>query len=138
MSTLSGMESRFCFVNPPSPLLTCCRTPYPIVDRLSRIVAVLAGQPKGNYAEDLMKAHDAMKSESAAAGLGTEAKEGAHIRGRFPAYNCGTTMGMGNPKPVVLRPKNEGLIVYKLLRHEGVIRMARYQDCKLILNLFNP
>ncbi|KAE9390803.1 hypothetical protein BT96DRAFT_945854 [Gymnopus androsaceus JB14] len=30
------------------------KTPYPIIDRVGRIVAVLAGQPEGNYAEDIL------------------------------------------------------------------------------------
>ncbi|KAE9394445.1 hypothetical protein BT96DRAFT_998460 [Gymnopus androsaceus JB14] len=63
------------------------KTPYLIIDRLSRIVAVLAGQLEGNYAEYLMKVHDAMKTEGANAGLGKGSIEGDHLRGRFPAYD---------------------------------------------------
>ncbi|KAE9392037.1 hypothetical protein BT96DRAFT_944950 [Gymnopus androsaceus JB14] len=85
------------------------KTPYPIIDRLRRIVTVLAGQPEGNYADDLMKAHDAMKTDGTKAGLGKGALEGGHLRGRFPAYNCGTTMRMGSPRPIVMRPKDKVL-----------------------------
>ncbi|KAE9384977.1 hypothetical protein BT96DRAFT_803487, partial [Gymnopus androsaceus JB14] len=104
------------------------KTPYPIIDRIGCIVAVLAGQPEGDYAEDLMKAHNAMQTEGARTGLGKGSPEGDHLRGGFPAYNCGTTMGMGSPRPVVMRPKDKGLVVYRLLGHEAVVQMARYQN----------
>lgn len=104
---------------------------------MGRIVAVLAGQPSGDYAEELTKAHDAMKTEGSKAGLGRVSPQGAHVRGRFPAYNCGTTMGMGNPRPVVMNPKEMRPLISQLLQHEGIIRMARYQDCKLTIPVQN-
>lgn len=103
-----------------------------MIDRVGRIVAVLAGQPGGDYAEQLMNAHDAMKTSGTKAGLGKASLEGPHLRGRFPAYNCGTTMGMGNSRPVVLNPKKVKPLIVNLLGNGGIIRMARYQDCKSI------
>ncbi|KAE9388586.1 hypothetical protein BT96DRAFT_1025390 [Gymnopus androsaceus JB14] len=84
------------------------RTPYPIIDCVGRIVAVLGGQPGGDYSVWLLDAHDAMKVEGAKAGLGKVSLDGDHLRGRFTAYNCRTTMGMG--------------------RDRAVIRMAQYQN----------
>ena len=107
------------------------RKPYPIIDCVGRVVAVLAGQPNNrDYAKVLMQAHDEMKDEGMKAGLGMLSPEGKHIRGAFPAYNCGTTMGMGSPRPVVMDPKGRRPLLTHLLNNEGVIRMARYQNCK--------
>lgn len=101
---------------------------------MGRIIAVLAGQPIGvDYTKALMQVHDEMKTEGTKAGLGTLSPEGKHVRGRFPAYNCGTTMGMGSPRPVVMDPKSRKPLLAHLLGHNGVIRMARYQDCKCSL-----
>ncbi|KAE9386669.1 hypothetical protein BT96DRAFT_1083478 [Gymnopus androsaceus JB14] len=63
-----------------------------------------------------------MKVEGAKAGLGKVSLDGDHLRGRFPVYNCRTTMGMGKMKPLILR----------LVGDRAVIRMAQYQNCKLL------
>lgn len=102
------------------------------IDRVGRIVAVLAGQPGGDYVEQLLNAHDAMKTSGTEAGLGKVSPEGPYLRGRFSAYNCGTTMRMGNSRPVLLNPKKVKPLLINLLENESIIRMARYQDCKSI------
>lgn len=89
---------------------------------MGRIIAVLAGQPAGaDYAKVLMQVHDEMKTEGAKAGLGALSPEGKHVRGCFPAYNCGTTMGMGSPRPVVMDPKGRRPLLAHLLGNYGVI-----------------
>jgi len=74
-----------------------------------------------------MTAYDEMNREANAAGLGEYAKE-AHKRGKFHAYNCGTTLGMGTPYPVLLKPGDIAPVLARLLGHQGFKRMARFQD----------
>lgn len=103
-------------------------TPTPIIDRLGRIIAVLAGTPTtGGYEDDLLAAYDEMNREAKAAGLGVYAAN-PHKRGRFHAYNCGVTLGMGSAYPVLLQPGDMAPVLAMLLRHQGVKRMARFQD----------
>ncbi|KAE9382552.1 hypothetical protein BT96DRAFT_845363, partial [Gymnopus androsaceus JB14] len=108
----------------------------PIIDRLGRIIAVLAGTPTtGRYADDLMAAYGEMNREAKAAGLGEYDKE-AHKRGKFHAYNCGTTLGMGTPYPVLLKPGDMAPVLARILGHQGFKRMARFQDRSL--NIWAP
>ncbi|KAF9062701.1 hypothetical protein BDP27DRAFT_1481575 [Rhodocollybia butyracea] len=69
------------------------RTPTPVIDRLGRIVAVLAGQPEDpSYSDDLMSGYDLMETRGHAYCIGSSAPE-PQRRGNFSAYHCGTTMG---------------------------------------------
>lgn len=117
-------------------LTTVSSTPTPIIDRLGRIIAVLAGTPMtGGYQNDLLAAYDKMNLEAKAAGLGAYAAT-PHKRGRFHAYNCGVTLGMGSPTPVLLQPGDMAPVLERLRRHQGIKRMARFQDRKLFLFLY--
>ena len=71
-----------------------------------------------------------MKTEGTKVGLGKMVPEGPHICGQFLAYNCGTTMGMGNPRPVAMNPKAMKPLISQLVGNTAIIRIARYQDCK--------
>lgn len=105
------------------------RTPYPLIDPLGRVIGVLAGTPGSGYAEDLLRASDLILQEGKQAGLGAAAPN-PHLRGSFPAYNCGVTMGMGSPRPVALNPKALTVVLARLVGHETVLRMAMYQNRK--------
>lgn len=104
------------------------RTPFPIIDSTGRIVAVLAGQPGTDYAEELMEAFKLFQQEGKKAGLGRKDRRGSHKRGEFPAYNRGTTMGMGSPHPVALDNKGMADVLTRLVGHNSVRRMAIYQN----------
>lgn len=100
----------------------------PIIDRLGRIFAVLAGTPTTEgYEGDLLATYDGMNHEVKAAGLGVYAANPLK-RGRFHAYNCGVTLGMGSPYPILPQPGDMAPVLARLLRHQGVKRMARFQD----------
>ncbi|KAF9067444.1 hypothetical protein BDP27DRAFT_1422871 [Rhodocollybia butyracea] len=80
------------------------RTPFPLIDSVGRIIGVLPGQPGSGYTAKL------------------------NNRGWFPAFNCGVSMGMGNPHPVQLDPKNMKDILERLVGSKSVRRMAMYQN----------
>ncbi|KAJ4467116.1 hypothetical protein C8J55DRAFT_401797, partial [Lentinula edodes] len=103
-------------------------TPIPIVDCCGRIIAVLAGQPGGDYPEELQEAFGIMLKEGENAGLSSKAADGPHKRGAFPAYNRGVTMGMGNARLVVLNLKSMTQVLNHLVGHSAFRRMARYQN----------
>jgi hypothetical protein len=71
-----------------------------------------------------------MMREGRGAGLGATSPKGASARGWFPAFNCGVSMGMGNPHPVQLDPKNMTEVLERLVGHKSVRRMAMYQNGK--------
>lgn len=100
----------------------------PIVDSAGRIVAVLAGQPGTDYADELMEAFKLFQVEGKKAGLGPKDRHGCHKRGAFPAFNRGATMGMGSPQPVVLNNKSMAGVLTRLVGHSAVRRMAIYQN----------
>lgn len=109
------------------------RTPTPIIDRLGRIVAVLAGQPEDPaYSDTLLQAYNLMETRGTAYGIGQAASQ-PQKRGYFSAYNCGTTMGMGNRFPVFMNPKDKRPLIQELLDAKSFQRMASYQSCKFIL-----
>ena len=127
ISNGTGCKFLLAFYFPPSSRWRFS-TPTPVIDRLGRIIAVLAGTPTtGGYADNLLAAYDEMNREAEAAGLGEYTKE-AHKRGKFHAYNCGTTLGMGTPYPVLLKPGDMAPVLARLLGHQGFKRMARFQD----------
>ncbi|KAF9064639.1 hypothetical protein BDP27DRAFT_1187524, partial [Rhodocollybia butyracea] len=103
-------------------------TPFPLIDCFGRIVGVLAGQPGSGYASELSDAFEEMTREGREAGLEATSPEGASARGWFPAFNCGASMGMGNPHPVQLDPKNMTEVLERLVGHKSVRRMAMYQN----------
>ncbi|KAF9061976.1 hypothetical protein BDP27DRAFT_1234242 [Rhodocollybia butyracea] len=109
------------------------RTPTPVIDRLGRIVAVLAGQPEDpTYSNELMQAYNLMEARGNAYGIGSSASQ-PHKRGHFSAYNCGTTMGMGNRFPVFMNPKAKRPLIQELLDAKPFQRMASYQSRTFIL-----
>ncbi|KAJ3907754.1 hypothetical protein F5879DRAFT_763199, partial [Lentinula edodes] len=109
------------------------RTPIPIVDRSGRVVAVLAGQPGSDYAQELLEAFNLFSEAGKEAGLGPTAAGGPHKRGRFPAFNRGMTMGMGSPTPVAINPGFMGSILNRLVGAQAVRRMAAYQNAAFSL-----
>ncbi|KAJ4493143.1 hypothetical protein C8J55DRAFT_384004, partial [Lentinula edodes] len=103
-------------------------TPIPIIDCCGRIIVVLAGQPGGDYPEELREAFGIMLKEGENAGLSSNAADGPHKCGAFPAYNQGVTMGMGNAHPVVLNPRSMTQVLNCLMGHSAFQWMARYQN----------
>lgn len=97
---------------------------------MGRIIAVLAGQPGADYAEELMEVFELFQEEGKKAGQGPQDGKGPHKRGVFPAYNRGTTMGMGSPRPVSLDNKGMSDVLTRLVGHSAVRRMAIYQNGK--------
>ncbi|KAJ3718906.1 hypothetical protein C8R42DRAFT_535110, partial [Lentinula raphanica] len=108
-------------------------TPIPIVDRSGRIIAVLAGQPGSDYAQELLEAFRLFADAGEEAGLRPEQAGGPHKRGAFPAFNRGVTMGMGSATPVALQTGFMGPILDRLVGHKAVARMATYQDAAFSL-----
>ncbi|KAF9019666.1 hypothetical protein BDP27DRAFT_1469549, partial [Rhodocollybia butyracea] len=108
-------------------------TPFPHIDSVGRIIGVLAGQPGSGYAAKLNNVFEEMMREGEGAGLGATSSEGAGARGWFPAFNCGVSMGMGNPHPVQLDPKNMKDILERLVGSKSVRRMAMYQNAAFSL-----
>ncbi|KAF9059926.1 hypothetical protein BDP27DRAFT_1472035, partial [Rhodocollybia butyracea] len=108
-------------------------TPTLVIDRLGRILAVLAGQPEDpSYSDDLMSAYDLMETRGHAYSIGSSASEPQRC-GNFSAYNCGTTMGMGNRFPVFMNPKAKRPLIQELLDAKPFQRMAWYQSRTYIL-----
>ncbi|KAF9060417.1 hypothetical protein BDP27DRAFT_1339726 [Rhodocollybia butyracea] len=104
------------------------RMPTLVIDRLGRIVVVLAGQPEDpSYSDDLMSAYDLMETRGHAYGIGSSASE-PQRRSNFSAYNCGTTMGMSNRFPVFMNPKAKRPLIQELLDAKPFQRMALYQS----------
>ncbi|KAJ3831189.1 hypothetical protein F5878DRAFT_549834 [Lentinula raphanica] len=109
------------------------RTPTPIIDPSGLIIGVLAGQPGTDYALSLQEVFELFTQAGQEAGLQAINHLGPHKRGDFPAFNRGSTMGMGSPTPVALQTGFMGPILDRLVAHKAVRRMAAYQDAAFAL-----
>ncbi|KAK7021033.1 hypothetical protein VNI00_017565 [Paramarasmius palmivorus] len=104
------------------------RTPCPILDNTGRIIAVLCGRPSSPaYADALAQAFGQVMEEGRTAPLGVQTDQGTR-RGRFPAFNIGCAMGMGSSQPVALNNGAMTPVLARLMRHEGVQRMAGFHN----------
>ncbi|KAJ3966394.1 hypothetical protein EV361DRAFT_775383, partial [Lentinula raphanica] len=92
-------------------------TPGPIIDSSGRIIAALAGQPGTDYARELQEAFQLFIEAGQEAGVQATNTLKPHKRGNFPAFNRGSTMGMGSPTPVALQTGYVRPILDRLVEH---------------------
>ena len=71
------------------------RTPRPILDRVRRVVGVLAGQPRGGAWQSKVNAEAAHELEHAREHLNFTDEQIHHRRGPFPAMDYGISFGGG-------------------------------------------
>ncbi|KAJ7124030.1 hypothetical protein C8R43DRAFT_899244, partial [Mycena crocata] len=104
----------------------------PIVDSKSRIVAVLAGQPRDpTYAADATAAYHAILDERKRAQF--SAKASTHRRGPFPALNVGLSYGKGQRIPGYLRNGHHAALLQRLIGNPSIRRMACFASAAFSL-----
>ncbi|EEB97540.1 hypothetical protein MPER_03117, partial [Moniliophthora perniciosa FA553] len=109
-------------------------TPMPIVDCRGRIIAFLAGRPRGqDYADELMELFDFMVAEGEKMGWGEDMTGPPHKRGWFHAFNRGVSMGMGSSTPVVLDNKSAAETLTRMVEHPGFKRLNGFQNSTFAL-----
>ncbi|KAJ7439668.1 hypothetical protein FB451DRAFT_1107041 [Mycena latifolia] len=98
----------------------------PIVDVHGRIIAVLAGQPRGaDYAEAVARAFRAIEDERQAANFARDMKH--HRRGTsFVGLNVGINYGKGTRVPSRLAGKEHAPLLARLLANRDVGRLATF------------
>ncbi|KAJ7018840.1 hypothetical protein C8F04DRAFT_976580, partial [Mycena alexandri] len=107
-------------------------TPHPIIDRNSRIIAVLVGQPDHQeYRAAANLAFEAIRD----AGRNTHfpAAMRKHRRGLFAAVNVGLSYGKGQSIPCWLNNKEYTGLVEGLLANTNIERMAAFADAAFAL-----
>ncbi|KAJ7752162.1 hypothetical protein B0H16DRAFT_1317876, partial [Mycena metata] len=99
----------------------------PILDRHSRIIAVLAGQPDNpNYRAATDAAFAAMRNASKSTCFPAEMKK--HRRGLFTAVNVGFSYGKGQSTPGWLDGWDYRALAEEMLANVGIQRMAGFAD----------
>ncbi|KAJ7792420.1 hypothetical protein B0H14DRAFT_2931423 [Mycena olivaceomarginata] len=102
-------------------------TPRPIFDKMGRIVAVLAGQPRNpTYQAATERSFQAIRDAGAAAQFPPSMRQ--HRRGLFAAITVGLSYGKGQTSPSWLNTKEYTAIAEDLLANEDVGRMAGFAD----------
>jgi hypothetical protein len=102
--------------------------PIPLVDKLGRIFAVLAGQPRDDkYAAAVSNAYHFIKTQGAASHFPTSMRH--HHRGLFAAINVGLTYGKGQCVPTWLDNKEYTGLAAQLLANKDIRRMAHFASC---------
>ncbi|KAJ6467411.1 hypothetical protein C8R45DRAFT_783198, partial [Mycena sanguinolenta] len=98
-------------------------SPIPLVDKVGRIFAVLAGQPTAHrYAESVRAAFEFIKSEGNQVHFPPSMLR--HRRGLFAVINVGLTYGKGQSKPTWLDTQGYSQLGQSLLANEHINRMA--------------
>ncbi|KAJ3765281.1 hypothetical protein FB446DRAFT_655499, partial [Lentinula raphanica] len=96
-------------------------TPGPITDCKERIVSVLCGKPGDkSYDEAASRVHHQMAE--------AYRSDQDHKRGAFPACNAGVSMGMGNSRPVRLKPKGLKGFVDGVMKDKDMRRIVGYHN----------
>ncbi|KAJ7093862.1 hypothetical protein B0H15DRAFT_776299 [Mycena belliarum] len=104
----------------------------PIVDAHGRIVAALAGQPRGpDYAAAAARAFSALETERKAANFKAEMAQ--HRRGGYVALNVGLSYGQGQRAPSLLRNGAYGALLSRLVGNADVIRLATFASAAFAL-----
>ncbi|KAJ3858585.1 hypothetical protein EV359DRAFT_68898 [Lentinula novae-zelandiae] len=109
------------------------KTPIPVLDQSGCIIAVLAGQPRSDYEQDLLEAFKLFSDAGKEVGLGAMA-----VGGGFPTFNVGVSMGMGSPVPVALNPGFMVGILNCLVGTKAMLCMAAYQNVTAAFFLWAP
>ncbi|KAL0056979.1 hypothetical protein AAF712_016402 [Marasmius tenuissimus] len=111
--------------------------PLLIVDFKGRIVAFLAGRPnRSDFVEEMMAIFESMMEISERMDWTQDLDEN-HKRGKFHAYNCRVTMGMGSQTPVVLSNGKEiDGILGQLVLHPALLRLNGYHN--RVVQLWEP
>ncbi|KAJ3846361.1 hypothetical protein EV368DRAFT_52904 [Lentinula lateritia] len=114
------------------------RIPISFVDCSGRVIAILAGQPGSNYVQELLEAFNLFSEAGKEARLRPIPAGRPHRQGQFPAFNRGTTMGMGSPTPVAINLGFMGGILNRLVGAQAVRHMAAYQNGGSLYLLSSP
>ncbi|KAJ7211128.1 hypothetical protein B0H12DRAFT_1033505, partial [Mycena haematopus] len=102
-------------------------TPRPLVDKMGRIVAVLAGQPDhAEYREAVKLAFQAICDAGHEARFPPSMRN--HRRGLFAAMNVGLSYGKGQKVPSWLNNKAYQVIEDQLLANRHIKRLAGFAD----------
>ncbi|KAJ7084525.1 hypothetical protein B0H15DRAFT_751412, partial [Mycena belliarum] len=97
----------------------------PIVDAHGRIVAVLAGQPRGaDYAAAALSAFDVLEEERKAANF--RAAMATHRRGGYVALHVGLSYGKGQRVPSWLDNGAYNPLLERLLANPSINRLATF------------
>ena len=127
MSKLGFVLQEWDGVLSPSPCLSkflfdnLCRTPMPILDHETRLVAILAGHPDDDCWPDLCK-QAANMFEEARGRCQIPIKAGHHLHGHFAALRTGVSHGGGQKAPENLQNSPQNNEILTELIHSGGIR----------------
>ncbi|KAJ7300357.1 hypothetical protein DFH08DRAFT_725406, partial [Mycena albidolilacea] len=104
----------------------------PIFDKMGRIVAVLAGQPRNpTYQAAVERASQAIRDAGSAAWFPASMRR--HRHGLFAAITVGLSYGKGQTSPCWISAKEHTAIAEDLLANEDVGRMAGFADAVFAL-----
>ncbi len=111
--------------------------PILVVDARNRVCVALAGRPDQEaYRVAAQSVHETLLAEGAAAGL--PARTDPHLRGHFPAINCGAMHAKGTTNPINLSASGNKPMIARLLKNPHVRRLAAFASCELVFSHLYP